>query len=105
MISGKTSKPNKQPDKYAYEGLTGYFEKFNGYTSNQAKLLFQKNNNISSLILALRMLFMPAYEFKKIFLFKLGFLGGTPVYIMSIMLGLGKFVEIAKYWEMKQKSK
>lgn len=105
VIQGKTSHLKNYIEHYTYDNLDEYFHRFTYYSSVSAKKLYKQNPNIGMLHIYLKMVFDPPIEFIRKFFLKFGFLGGLPVFIMSVMSAIGKFVINAKYWEIKQNQK
>jgi glycosyltransferase involved in cell wall biosynthesis len=105
VIQGEISYLKNYIEHYTYDNLDEYFQRFSYYSSVSAKQLYKRNPDIGTLEICLKMVFEPLAEFIRRFFLKLGFLGGVPVFIMSVMSAAGKFVINVKYWEIKQNQK
>lgn len=83
------------------ESLAAYLKKQNRYTSLQAEVLNRRGKRAT----LGRMAFSPLLRFVKFYLFRLGFLDGTPG-LVHISIGcFNSFVKYAKLYELNKKGK
>lgn len=82
-----------------HANLKSLFEKINFYTDIRARELYQQKTKTN----LFQIVFFPLAKFFQNYLFKLGFLDGTPGIIMAIAMSFHSFLVRAKLWHLYQK--
>ncbi len=100
-IEGSTKRLKGLLYHYSYSGLSNYFDKFNSYTTLQAKLYYEKGKRTSPAIILLR---FPQAFVDAVFI-KRGFLDGYEGFLMGLLHALYTTIKYAKLWELQRNNK
>jgi len=100
VVKGSIGKLNSDLEHYTDPDIHHYFEKFNRYTSLAAEELFKKNRKAKITDL----LFRPIFLFKKMYLFRLGFLDGIYGFVLAVLSSFYVFTKYAKLFELNRKA-
>lgn len=98
-----SNKPTKKTTfiikHYSHDSLNSIIQKVNFYSTIRAKELFDQKikTNIFQII------FFPIGKFIQNYIFRLGFLDGTPGIIMALSMSFHVFLSKAKLWHLYQK--
>ncbi|MCX7833451.1 MAG: glycosyltransferase family 2 protein [Ignavibacteria bacterium] len=100
IIDGKISKLENHIDHYPYKTFREYLDKINYYSTLSAEEKYKslKKSNIFLII------FRPIFEFKKNYLFQLGFLDGIAGFYKALFHFLTKLFTEIKLWELHHNS-
>jgi glycosyltransferase involved in cell wall biosynthesis len=96
QVTGKIGKLKSPIMHYAYSSMNQYFEKFNLYTSLEAKGKFIKNHPVTGYYLFIK----PIINFIKRFIIKLGFLDGIQGFLACACSSIYIFVVHLKMLEL-----
>ncbi len=100
-IEGTTKRLKGLLYHYSYSGLSNYFDKFNSYTSLQAKLNYEKGKRTSPAKILIRF----PLAFTDAALIKRGVLDGYEGVLMALLHALYSTVKYAKLWEIQRNNK
>jgi len=98
LVNGATAKLNNAILHYSYTSVHQYFEKFNLYTTEAAKILFDKGKNRS---LFLTIIFFPLYFIKNYFVNR-NFLNGVQGLMWAFFSSCYPVVKYAKLWSFTE---
>lgn len=84
-------------DHYSYRGFDQYASKLNLYASLQAKELFERGKKVS----LFHLLVKPPFRFFVHYLVRMGFMDGTPGFILAAQHSFGVFTRYAKLWILR----
>ncbi len=101
LVTGNIGKLSSDLEHYTDPDIYHYFEKFNRYTSLAAEELFGNNRKANFSDLFLR----PIFIFKKMYIFRLGFLDGVHGFILAVFSSVYVFTKYAKLFELNRKEK
>ncbi|KPL01353.1 MAG: hypothetical protein AMJ91_00300 [candidate division Zixibacteria bacterium SM23_73_3] len=97
-VDGKSGCLKNDLLHYTDPNFDHYLEKLNRYTSLDALQLYTRGRKAK----LLDILFRPPITFVKMYIFKKGFLDGTPGLILSISSAFHVFSKYVKLWHLKQ---
>ena len=98
IVNGLTGKLKSDIEHYTDPTIRHYFEKFNQYTTLAAEEMIKQKKAFKLSDLIIR----PIFIFKKMYLFKLGFLDGIQGFILAIFSAAYVFTKYCKFWELKK---
>ena len=101
IVNGLTGKLKSDIEHYTDPTIRHYFEKFNQYTTLAAEEMIKQKKAFKFSDLIIR----PIFIFKKMYLFKLGFLDGIQGFILAIFSAAYVFTKYCKFWELKKNSR
>lgn len=98
----KSSKPTKRTKliiyHYSHNNLKSIVQKINLYSSIRAKELFDQKIHTN----LFQIIFFPIGKFIQNYIFRLGFLDGTPGIIIALSMSFHVFLSKAKLWHLHQ---
>ncbi len=84
-------------DHYSYRGFDQYASKLNLYASLQARELFERGQRVS----LFHLLVKPPFRFFVHYLVRMGFMDGTPGFILAAQHSFAVFTRYAKLWILR----
>ncbi len=94
--SGEVGKLNSDLLHYTDPTLTGYFEKFNKYTTLASQELAEGKRSFDLGQITIR----PLWMFFRMYVLRLGFLDGIQGFILCVLSACYVFTKYAKLWEL-----
>lgn len=98
VVNGPTGELKSDIDHYTDPTIRHYFEKFNQYTTLAAEEMIKQEKAFKLSDLIIR----PIFIFKKMYLFRLGFLDGIQGFILAVFSAAYVFTKYCKFWELKK---
>lgn len=97
LVNGTTKKLKGELLHYSYKSIHHYYEKFNNYTSQAARELFEKGKKRSLILITIG---FPVYFFKNYFINR-NFLNGWQGFLWALFSSWYPVVKYAKLWALR----
>jgi len=98
-IEGQTGELRKPILHYSYSDFSQFLKKINAYSSLHAQALQEESVKPNPV----RIIINPLGKFIQNYLFRLGFLDGTPGFMMAMMMSFHSFLAQAKLYQLWKK--
>lgn len=99
VVQGRVKALKNHVNHYSYRDIAHYFQKFNLYTTLDARQLHEQGLRLTAIRLPEYLVIRPLVFFLKAYVFQRGFADGFYGLVVSFLSAVYVFVKYAKLWE------
>jgi glycosyltransferase involved in cell wall biosynthesis len=97
FVHGKTAKLRSEMIHYPYKSISRQLRTIDTYSDTVSERLFKEESGF----FLVKVFFKPPVKFLETYIYKLGFLDGSPGFVISVLSSYYVFMKYAKLWEKR----